>query len=152
MKPRAAGLAAAAALPLLAGCVPLPILAHDTSLRANVSARLPIAVEPGRTTRADLLLALGEPDGAAPDDAWMAWTAARSQGGVLAVFGGRGGGGALAVERVEYRRLRVRFDAAGRVSDSAYEERTCTDAGALTTAQGSDEPCVGWPWVRGAVP
>jgi hypothetical protein len=136
---------------LLGGCIPLPILPHDTVLRTNITGKLTPDIVAGQTTRADLLLALGEPDGAGPHDAWLAWTAGRSTGGVAGLFGGPGGGaGIIGFHGVQYRRLLARFDTAGRVTDSSYEERSCTETvGGAGNAAIASEPCVGWAWVKG---
>jgi hypothetical protein len=136
----------------LGGCViPYPSLPGETWFRGNVDPAPAIA--PGRTTAADLLLALGEPDGADPAGGWMAWTAARGEGGLGLLIALGNAAAALSRDQVTYRRLRVRLDGAGRVVSSAMETRSCAEwSGDRRPEPELWSPCPGWAWVRGEEP
>lgn len=110
---------------LLSGCpVPLPPT-YDSGSRQNVGEIIPDFIVTGETTRDDILLRLGEPDGRGPGDRWVAYGSQYSKGGVLFVMAAGGGAGAAGVESIRFRRLVVRFDEKGVVADSAFVERVC---------------------------
>ena len=142
-------LAAALLTVPLAGCiVPYPSLPRDTWFRAGLDPAP--AVVPGTTTAADLMLALGEPDGADPAGHWMAWTAARNQGGLGLFVAAINAGAAISRDSIDYRRLRVRLDADGRVVAAQVDRRSCTEWHADHPPDpASWAPCPGWAWVRG---
>ena len=129
----------------LGGCIPLPMLPRGTELRTNLGRIDSMTIADGVTTRAELMLVLGEPDGWLPDGSRMAWTSGRSKGGVAVLFGAGYSGGVVTYERMTYRRLMVVFDPAGRVAGSFVEERNCTEI----TARDPARPCIGMDWVRG---
>ena len=118
---------------MLTGCMLIPyphIHAHagfDDASRENLGEKVPEFIVPGQTTRQVVLLQLGDPDGAARDESWFAYgSALREKGvgiGLLAVTGG--GGAATNRERVQYRRLLVRFDTAGVVTAVEIQEKEC---------------------------
>ena len=108
---------------------------------------------PANPRRADFLLALGEPDGAGPQESWLAWTGAGAPGGLGYILMTPTPGAGAVFEQVRYRRRLVRFDPSGRMTENSYTERICTDAttgGAVPTL--IDQPCVGWNWVSGEEP
>ena len=110
---------------LLSGCpVPLPPT-YDSASRQNVGEHIPDFIVNGETTRDDVLLRLGEPDGRGPGDRWFAYGSHYSKGGVLFVMAAGGGAGAAGVESIRFRRLVVRFNEKGVVADSAFVERVC---------------------------
>ena len=118
-------LMAVACAAFLTGCpVPLPPT-YDSGSRQNVGELIPDFIVNGETTRDDVLLRLGEPDGRGPGDSWFAYGSQYSKGGVLFVMAAGGGAAAAGVESIRFRRLVVRFDEKGVVTDSAFVERVC---------------------------
>jgi outer membrane protein assembly factor BamE (lipoprotein component of BamABCDE complex) len=112
----------------LAGCpFPLPHGYQATS-RENVPAEPLDWLAAGVTTRTDVLLKLGEADGAAPDGSWLAYGSAYSHGGVVLVFAAGSSAAAAGGESVEYRRLIISFDAAGVVTAVDFVTRDCWEA------------------------
>jgi hypothetical protein len=117
-----------AAVPALAGCpVPLPP-GYQAASRENVPAEPLDWLAVGATTRTDVLLKLGEADGAAPDGSWLAYGSAYSHGGLLLVLAAGSGAAAGGGESVEYRRLIISFDAGGLVTDVDFVTRDCWEA------------------------
>jgi outer membrane protein assembly factor BamE (lipoprotein component of BamABCDE complex) len=113
---------------MLSGCVPIPIpaLGYSSDSRTNLADRVPESIVNGKTTRADVLLALGVPDLYAPDGGWMVYRSARHTGGVAFVAGGGYTAGVVgAINSYENRLLVVRFDANSIVVDVALENETC---------------------------
>ena len=109
----------------LAGCIPFATPALlDSSSRGDITIAAQQKLEVGRTTRVDVLLALGEPDGRAVDDSWFAYGSARSsEVGAFAFLIVSGFG----FEHVstEVSRLIVRFDARGVVSSADLDRSKC---------------------------
>ncbi len=131
---RAATSAALAACALLsAGCIPIVALPTlDSSSRGNVPAAVPSDLLVGTSSRIDVLLALGEPDGRGPDDRWFSMHRRKpGTGGVLIVpplISGVFAGG----ESVS--RLLMTFDEAGSLSEARLENRKCPQAGLYMSA------------------
>jgi outer membrane protein assembly factor BamE (lipoprotein component of BamABCDE complex) len=141
--PRWATLAFVGAM-LLAGCpVPLPPM-YDSGSRQNVGERMPDFIVQGETTRDDVLLRLGEPDGRGPGDRWIAYGSSYRTGGVLFIIAVGGGGAAAGVESVRYRRLVVRFDDQGSVTGATFVERVCPSYSLLVSGSedGQSTPCI----------
>jgi hypothetical protein len=67
----------------LVACVPIPI-AGSASREIPEAAR--VTIEPGRTTRADVLLTLAEPDVRGDDDRYFLYATSQSRGGVVLVM------------------------------------------------------------------
>lgn len=86
-KPRARiGAALGALLSLcvaLAACVPLPI-AGGASREIPEATR--VTIKPGASTRADVLLALAEPDVRGEDDRYFQYSTSQSRGGVVFIL------------------------------------------------------------------
>ncbi len=80
--------AAVVLIPLaLSGCLVLPIVPGDESdSRQNLGDKLPDFIVTGETTRADVLLALGEPDGESDHGEWFAYTRRTRTGGAAGFF------------------------------------------------------------------
>src|SRR5215469_804209 len=75
---------------LFSGCIPVvtPALLSPDS-RADLTAASQRGIEVGKTTRVDVLLALGEPDGRAVDERWFTYSSVRaSSAGWLDIGGG----------------------------------------------------------------
>jgi hypothetical protein len=130
-------------------------------MRQNIGEHLPIDIQVGQTTRADLILALGEPDFSDMAERRLLWVAGRAKGGVPFVWGIGAGytaaAGAFAIERVDYARLIVWFDRDGKVERKRQDFRWCVEASGVPN--GGDpspdggtgsHPCVGTKWVMGA--
>ncbi|MBS0395800.1 MAG: hypothetical protein JSR54_14355, partial [Proteobacteria bacterium] len=129
------------------GCV-LPIWRHerlDAESRANLPGRVPERIVVGETRRVEVLLELGEPDVAAPDERWFAYGATRTAGAgvlVLAAGGGQVGGFTLTRGHSHADRLVVRFDAAGTVTSAELGSFECrkTDF-SVTSGDGATFGC-----------
>ena len=81
-------LAAIAAAVSLAACGPVPLLPRDLQgSRHNLGERKPEFIVERVTTREEVLIRLGEPDGRWSEDQWFAYGSRRSEGGVLLMFG-----------------------------------------------------------------
>ena len=130
-----AGVALAAAM-MATGCVfPVWWGPGFGASRHNLSPEGPTFIVASRTTRQEVLLTLGEPDGEAPDESWFAYGSAWTEGGagvaviVIAPAPGAGmAGGFFGTEKVVFRRLLVHFDAQGTVNASHFETRTCRES------------------------
>lgn len=79
----------------------------------------------GQTSRADVLLAIGEPDLAADDESWMAYESIYGKGGVVFVVAAGGGAGGIGSEKVQHRYLVVEFNANGLVSTADFVDKSC---------------------------
>jgi hypothetical protein len=132
---------------LTSACIPIPLMSGYTEdSRQNIPAQVPEFVVTGRTTREDVVLALGEPDRYADDGSWLLYGSVYRTGGLAMVIvaGAPGGGGAMGVaeEKMRYRLLILRFDAAGLVSSSEVTEKRCPEwSGFVGGAGSSDNPC-----------
>lgn len=133
----------------VAGCViPLPP-SESVTTRHNVGDAVPEAIVIGKTTRADVVSLLGEPDSATADHAVMVFGRNSSRGGALILIPGPPAGVlAMGVADVTDRRLVVRFDAQGIVSEATVERKDCWTAaigaqhGAGSSSWGESEPCL----------
>ena len=123
----------------LSGCIVLPVPVPTSAgplaaSRTNLGTRVPDSMVIGQTTRTQLLLALGEPDGRATDDSWFVYGAVERRGGLrwawVAAVGAGYGGGAVGGGPLgnwdTSRRLTIRFDENGIVSDASIEQRNCS--------------------------
>lgn len=129
---------------LLAGCIPIPLTARDDSgSRQNVADQVPTSIVAGDTTRADVLLALGEPDGTTEHGTQFTYTRVSRNSGMLFVFVGMGGGGAaVGVESKTYRRLMILFDEQGIVTSARIDRVSCTESSmAAGSGQAGSAPC-----------
>jgi hypothetical protein len=94
-----------------AGCIiPTPGL-NSGAARRNIGKQTPGQFQPGKTTRAELMLALGEPDAVSPDERKLAYRSEKIAAIFLVGAGYSGGGGSI--ERDEY--LVFEFDARDRL-------------------------------------
>ncbi|MBS0561042.1 MAG: hypothetical protein JSR21_13410 [Proteobacteria bacterium] len=150
-------------MPLLAllqtACVPIPFVvpARDLDMRQDIGQPLPVRIEPGQTTMADVILALGQPHTATTDSsqASLTWVSGHTGGGLGIVLFGQAAATVAAVRGVTYRRLIVIFASDGTVAASRYDERACTDR-VLGMIVGHDpdpdwEKCISNDWARGLV-
>ena len=111
---------------LLNGCVPIPIGSDYERFgrRENLGDSVPGFIVSGKTTRSEVLLALGEADGRALDESWLSYGCAIARGGVEFILYPLA---APATESLEYRRLVVYFDEAGVVERTGFEMRICQE-------------------------
>jgi hypothetical protein len=110
----------------LGGCIPFatPHLLQPSS-RGDVTTATQQRFEVGETTRTDVLLALGAPDGHAADDSWFTYGSARTSevGGFLFLL--VSGVGAEHVN-THVSRLLVKFDSHGIVSNVDLQQSQCS--------------------------
>jgi outer membrane protein assembly factor BamE (lipoprotein component of BamABCDE complex) len=140
----------AVAIQLLVGCpVPLPPMGYEESSRGNVPAARPAWIVEGTTSRADVLLRLGSPDGEAVDGSWMGYLSSKHEGGVAFVLIVGTGGGAVSVEGYTERRLVLWFDERGIVLKALFEEAQCPRAGLFVGGSIKSGPCMGFADVGG---
>ena len=136
----AVGLMAVALLP--ACVIPLPISeAHRQGSRENLGDAARESIVTGKTTREEVLLRLGPPDGAALDESWLLYVSVRSKGGVLVFI--YPSPAFPAFETVDYTRLVIYFDEAGVVERTQIEQRTCSETEFITQgAEVKPRPCI----------
>jgi hypothetical protein len=117
-------LALAAALAAgTSGCLVIPTPEFDTGqARANINRHTPKQLEPGKTTRAEVVMALGEPDAVSPDESKLAYRSEKVCG--LWFIGGYGAAAGGPITRDRY--LVAEFDA---LSVLQKAERTSTWCG-----------------------
>jgi len=121
-----------AAWPLTA-CVPYPVLPGPRmGSHSNVPAEVPSWLVAGQTTRQEVLTALGKPDWVGPDMRSVAYWSAYGHGGAgaitcIAIFGSCGytDRNVSTSESREFRRLSVKFNDTGLVSDAKFIKMTC---------------------------
>src|ERR1039457_4376171 len=68
---------------LTAGCVIIPIPIPETNAgdtRANISQKTPQRFELGKSTRAEVVSVLGEPDAVTPDELMMGYPSSKIRG------------------------------------------------------------------------
>jgi len=96
----------------LAGCVVLPVDYHASGSRMNVNQATESHLQPGVSTKEDVLLLLGEPDFCSEDGQTIgySWTKV----GVLWIVGTRYGGGEGEIGKNYV--LEIVFDASNRVA------------------------------------
>ena len=101
-----------AGLLLQTGCIVLPTPHMDTGeTRRNIGSQTPAQFKPGKTTRTDVLLTLGEPDATSVDERKIAYHSQKMVGVLL--VGGYGTGAAAPLTKDDY--LVCEFDARGRL-------------------------------------
>jgi outer membrane protein assembly factor BamE (lipoprotein component of BamABCDE complex) len=117
------GAALVAVLLVTSGCVPIPTLPFGDKewSRQNIGDSVPGFVVSGQTTRADVILALGDPDRRTKDDMRFFYVRATEEGGVAFLVGGGMRGGVVGTP-VTYRLLTVDFDARGIVIGTKSEK------------------------------
>lgn len=113
-----AGLILAAAS--LTGCLIIPTNYYIDASRQNVSEVSPAAIVPGKTTRQDLLLTLGEPDASSLDETEFWYVATKTK--AIIIIGNRGGD-----YLVDYIHA-LRFDRQGLVETVQLHESTSEGA------------------------
>lgn len=105
---------ALALVALCTGCIVIPTPEYDSgTARANLKKETAARIQPGISTRADVILALGEPDAVSADERRMAYRAEK----VVAVWIAGGGYSAASGEITRDRYLVVEFDEKGVVQN-----------------------------------
>jgi len=127
---------------LLSACIPIPLVSgYEGGSRQNIPAQVPTFVVQGETTRADVVLALGEPDRSADDGSWLLYGSGYSQGGLaLVAVGNAGGALGLAQEKMRYRLLVIRFDDTGVISSTEIREKFCPEWSMVAVPGPASEP------------
>jgi hypothetical protein len=117
---------------LASACVIVPVPEKRTAgpnpaSRTNLEAQAPPSIVTGVTTRRQVLLELGEPDGRALDDAWFTYGAVAERGGWhwAYIMVGAGNTGGPMDSWDSSRRVIMRFDAHGVVSEVTQEQKNC---------------------------
>jgi len=102
------------------GCLILPTPEYDTgSARDNINKQTPKQFEAGKTTHAEVMMALGEPDAVSPDESKLAYRSEKVCGLWFVGGGYSGTGGTITKDRY----LVTEFDASGALVKA---ERTST--------------------------
>jgi hypothetical protein len=100
----------AALLLAATGCIIIPLPEMDSGdTRSNISKQTPGLFTPGKTTRMDVVLALGEPDLVTPDERKLAYRREKIVGIWILAAGNTATGGNIETDRY----LVAEFDAAG---------------------------------------
>ncbi len=72
----------------VSGCCAIPTPEFDSGrARANINDKTPQQFEPGKTTRADVISALGEPDAVSPDELMLAYRSEKIRGYIYIIYG-----------------------------------------------------------------
>lgn len=112
---------------VISGCISVPFPLASGPLpdsRTNVPPQVPPSIVVGHTSRRQVLLELGEPDGSGPNEEWYSYGSAFSHGG-LGIVTVSYGASYDARHNVEVRRLLLQFDASGIVSSVSLETKRC---------------------------
>lgn len=110
------------------GCLILPTPEFNSgNARANINKQTPKQFAPGKTTRAEIILALGEPDAVSPDESKLAYRSEKVCGFWFVGAGYSGAGGTIQKDRY----LVAEFDGQGMLQTM---ERSATWAGSSPTA------------------
>jgi len=131
----------------MSGCIPIVYTArYEAPSRQNLTDEVLGLAEVGRSSMADVVLALGDPDTVAADESWIAYasTFREGGGGAALLLAGGGSAGLLggATKQMLYRRLLVRFDGAGVVAEATLNVVDCSEADFyLGQGVSSSPPC-----------
>lgn len=126
-------------------CCAFPVPPHyDQYSRQNVEEKIPEFIKPGVTTREDVMMILGEPDGVALDESWLVYGSAYCQGGMGLFMAAGSAGGVIAATAVQYRRLILQFDPRGVVTHPTFEAVTCAEywGGMSNSPLEQSKPCL----------
>jgi len=121
--------------PLLAACFPIVTSSTlDSNSRGNVPDSAATAIEVGKDSRTDVLLALGEPDGRGADDSWFSYGMTRSQSvGAVMLAPGSGGAATIVRESQTAQRLVIHFDTDGIAKTADVSTMKCAHWGQLAS-------------------
>ena len=123
-------IAVLAAALLLSGCIVVPYKApqgYQDGSRTDLAAAVPDSIVKGKTTRDQVLQDMGKPDSQGPD--WFIYSSTSKQSGLGLFFCAATkyqiGCGDARRQVWDYRRLVLRFDAAGVVSEARVDSASC---------------------------
>ena len=123
---KACGLILAGHLVALAGCIviPIPVNYHASGSRMNVNQLTASRLQPGVSTKEDVLLLLGEPDYCSQDGQTLgySWTKV----GLLLIVGTQAGGGETEIGKNCM--LEIAFDATNRVAFTELHRKLWSDS------------------------
>jgi len=123
----------------LAGCIVVPLSEKPSPYRRqNITDEVPAFIVAGVTTRADVLLRLGEPDGASAHELQFTYTKGIRTGGVAMVMCAATGCLGGSSEKMAYDRLTIQFDDKNVVSSFQHERIACSETDFGNNASG---PC-----------
>ncbi len=129
----------------LSSCIVVPYEAPEGHMgpRTDVPAAVPDGIVKGKTTRAEVLQTEGKPDGEGAGDDWFVYSSTSKQSGLglffCAAVNYTVGCGDARRQVWDYRRLVVRFDAAGVVADAHVDSASCVR---WTRNSGVPVPCL----------
>jgi hypothetical protein len=95
--------------------------------RTNIAAEVPTFLVSGVTSRAEVLLRLGEPDGAADHDRQFIYMKRVRTSGHGTFLCAQGGCLIWTTEGMLYDRLTIQFDEQNKVASSKHEQISCTE-------------------------
>ena len=124
------------------GCLIIPTPHSDSGYaRTNVVQRTQQQFVPGQTTRADVLVALGEPDAVSRDERQLAYRSEKMVALWMLGAASQGGGGATGGTIYKNRFYVFEFDAQGRF-------QTVEQTAQWGIVQGGDEPLLSPPVLK----
>jgi outer membrane protein assembly factor BamE (lipoprotein component of BamABCDE complex) len=103
----------------LSGCPYFVPATLDAGSRVDITEKTTSAIVMGKTTRGEVLSALGMPSESATDYSWVTYRSSRTWAAGLAM------GAAMGVGHSTVNRLTITFDANGVVSKVNFEQRKC---------------------------
>jgi len=107
------------------GCIVIPTPEFNSgAARTNINKQTALRFAPGETTRADVILALGEPDAVSPDERQLAYRSEKICGFWFVAGGYNAAGGTFEKDRY----LVFDFDAQGRLEKTARSAHWFTSA------------------------
>jgi hypothetical protein len=124
---------------VLAGCV-LPVIPRNAAWRQTLSPSSCQFVVPGKTTRADVLLALGEPDYSVGVDATFVYWQSGITGGFVVFLAAGGGGAGAGISNSQELRCEIEFDQSGVVASSLVQISECGETWYGVGGSGSSSP------------
>ena len=105
---------------MCSACIVIPTPQFDSgTARANLNKKSPAGIEPGVSTRQDVLLAFGEPDAVSPDERKLAYRSEK----IIGIWIAGGGYSAASGTFTKDRYLVVEFDGKGFVKSREISSR-----------------------------
>ena len=107
----------------------------DSAWRSQIKPSTGDSIQSGTTTRVDVLLKFGEPDGRGVDDRWFTYVSSSVWG-----IGAMGNGAPVGHQGIDTRRMTVWFDPNGVVTKVEFQQRNCSRPGDFWEAH--PPPCL----------
>lgn len=124
----------------LTGCIVVPLSERPSpDRRQNITGEVPAFIVAGVTTRADVLLRLGEPDGTSAHDLQFTYTKGVQTGGQALLMCAAAGCIGGSFSKMDYDRLTIQFDDKNVVTSSWHERISCNESDFGNYSSG---PCV----------